>query len=51
MRMLIVVSVVVGMRVSGCMQTVRGIAHDAGSICNYVEDNVPAHDSREPYRR
>jgi len=31
---------------SGC-QMVRGVAHDIGSVTNYVQDQIPKRDSRE----
>jgi len=47
---LIAILVLFAIVMAGC-QTVRGMAHDLGSTCNYIEDNVPAHDSRDPYKR
>lgn len=32
--------------IAGC-QTVRGVAHDFGSVTNYVQEQIPPTDSRD----
>lgn len=34
---------------SGC-QTVRGMAHDVGSVTDYVQDQIPKTDTRDQYQ-
>lgn len=41
--LLVFLMIVYAIICSGC-QGVRGMAHDLGDFCNYVEENIPAHD-------